>query len=158
METEPLAGAGKLRVECPGSFVVLPDFFADDIVLDAVKMPSLATVDLPSENFVLHPTADGDAIAMCVFENRKQDVHVRLNGKGDKRACPRLGDRLRGQEDLGRSAGSAAVAPTSKELQQGIWHTIESRTGQGQDIAARLEDAVPGPVARRFQPGGRPDR
>jgi hypothetical protein len=81
---EPGSGAAKLRVECPGRFVVLPDFFADDITLDATRLP-LAAVDLPSENFVLHPTGQGDAIALCVFENRQQDVRVTLSGEGDRR-------------------------------------------------------------------------
>jgi hypothetical protein len=84
MQVEPGIGAGKLRVECPGRFVVLPDFFADDITLDAVKLP-LTSVDLPSENFVLHLTGGGDSIAMCVFENRQQDVKVTLAGKGKER-------------------------------------------------------------------------
>jgi hypothetical protein len=81
---EPGTGAVKLRVECPGRFVVLPDFFADDIALDATRLP-LDAVDLPSENFVLHPTAGGDALALCVFENRQQDVKVTLAGEGDRR-------------------------------------------------------------------------
>ena len=85
----------KLHVECPGRFVILPDFFADDIALDAVKLPaSLGTVELPSENFVLHPTADGDALGMCVFENRQQDVAGHAEGHGDKRRHHRLGHRL----------------------------------------------------------------
>ena len=42
-------------------------------------------VDLPSENFVLHPIANGDSLAMCVFENRQQDVKITLTGKGDTR-------------------------------------------------------------------------
>jgi hypothetical protein len=84
VQVEPETGAGKLRVECPGRFVVLPDFFADDITLDAVKLP-LNSVDLPSENFVLHLTGNGDSIAMCVFENRQHDVKVTLAGKGVQR-------------------------------------------------------------------------
>jgi hypothetical protein len=84
VQVEPGIGAGKLRVECTGRFVVLPDFFADDITLDATKMP-LSTLELPSENFVLHLTGDGDAIGMCVFENRQQDVKVTLTGKGSER-------------------------------------------------------------------------
>jgi hypothetical protein len=79
-----LTGAAKLRVECPGRFGVLPDFFADDITIDAARLP-LDTVELPSENFVLHLTGDGDAIAMCVFENRQQDVKVTLTGQGNRR-------------------------------------------------------------------------
>ncbi len=84
LQVEPGSGAGKLRVECPGRFVVLPDFFADDITIDAARLP-LETVELPSENFVLHLTGKGDAIGMCVFENRKQDVKVALAGTGAQR-------------------------------------------------------------------------
>jgi hypothetical protein len=84
VQAEPGPGAGKLRLECPSRFVVLPDFFADDITLDAARLPAGA-VELPSENFVLHPTGDGDALALCVFENRQQDVKVTLAGDGDRR-------------------------------------------------------------------------
>jgi hypothetical protein len=84
VQVEPGTGAGKLRVECPGRFVVLPDFFADDITVDATKLP-LPAVELPSENFVLHLTGKGDALAMCVFENRQQDMKVTLEGVGDQR-------------------------------------------------------------------------
>jgi hypothetical protein len=86
VQAEPGAGAGKLRVECPGRFAVLPDFFADDLTIDATRLPAaMETVELPSENFVLHMTADGNAIGMCVFETRKQDVTVRLEGAGERR-------------------------------------------------------------------------
>src|SRR5205085_4329610 len=84
LQIEPGTGAGKLRVECPGRFVVLPDFFADDITIDATRLP-LPAVELPSENFVLQPTGQGDAIALCVFENRQQDVKVTLAGAGRER-------------------------------------------------------------------------
>jgi hypothetical protein len=84
VQVEPGTGAGKLRVECPGRFAVLPDFFTDDITLDATRLP-LDRANLPSENIVLHFIGDGDAIAMCVFESRKEDVQVTLNGQGDRR-------------------------------------------------------------------------
>src|SRR6185295_11296410 len=53
VEVAPGAGAGKLRVECPSRYVVLPDFFSDDLVMDAAKIPP-AVAELPSENFLLH--------------------------------------------------------------------------------------------------------
>src|SRR5262249_28580530 len=84
VQVEPGAGAAKLRVECPSRFLVMPDFFADDITLDATKMP-LDAIELPSENFVLHMTGGGEAIAMCVFENRKDDVKATIVGKGKDR-------------------------------------------------------------------------
>ena len=58
VQAEPGTGAGKLRVECPGRFGVLPDFFADDLTIDATRLP-LDAVELPSENFILHLTGDG---------------------------------------------------------------------------------------------------
>lgn len=84
VQVEPGTNAGRLRMEAAGRFVVLPDFFADDITLDATRLP-LESVDLPSENFVLQPIADGNAIALCVFENRKDDVKITLAGKGPAR-------------------------------------------------------------------------
>src|SRR5205807_1955392 len=53
VQVEPGSGAGRLRVECPSRFVVLPDFFADDMLIDARAIPPNAA-ELPSENFVLH--------------------------------------------------------------------------------------------------------
>ena len=84
VEAQSLTGTAPLRVECPSRFAVLPDFFADDITIDATRVP-LDVVELPSENFILHLTGEGDAIAMCVFENRHQDVKVTLSGEGDRR-------------------------------------------------------------------------
>jgi hypothetical protein len=75
LEVEPLTGAERLQATCLGRFLVLPDFFADDIVLDAEKVP-LKVSEVPSENFLLHPTGQGDAIGVVVFENRKQDAKV----------------------------------------------------------------------------------
>jgi hypothetical protein len=84
LETQPGAGAGRLRVECPVRFVVLPDFFADDILVDARKI-TRPSVEVPSENFLLHMRGNGAGIAMCVFENRQQDVKVALAGEGEAR-------------------------------------------------------------------------
>jgi hypothetical protein len=113
VQAEPGTGAGKLSVECPGRFVVLPDFFADDITLDAARLP-LKTVELPSENFVLHLTGKGDAIAMCVFENRQQDVRVTLEGAGEAR-------KVTGSE-IGFEGKKVWVALLDAP---GIWHARE---------------------------------
>src|SRR5205823_7483263 len=80
LEIEPGAGAGRVRLDCPSRFVVLPDFFADDIVIDAQKIKA-ASAEVPSENFLLHFSGNGDSIAMCVFENRQQDIKVLLSGE-----------------------------------------------------------------------------
>src|SRR5215471_13150989 len=85
VEAQAVSGATTLRVECPSRFAVLPDFFADDILFDARKVP-LDRVELPSENFLLHFTGKQDAIVMNIFENRAQDVRVTLAGAGADRA------------------------------------------------------------------------
>ena len=84
VEAQPGEGAEKLRVECPSRFTVLPDFFADDIVIDARKLPT-ATAEIPSENFLLQLVGKEDAIVMTVFENKEQDVRLSLSGSGDAR-------------------------------------------------------------------------
>ncbi|HEX7898429.1 MAG TPA: hypothetical protein VF950_11760 [Planctomycetota bacterium] len=109
VEVAPLKNARTLRVGCPGRFAVLPDFFSDDIVIDARKIP-LASVEVPSENFLLHPTASGDAIVMCVFENKAQDVRLAA--------------------DQGLVTGSEIAFGTSRiwiaPLEaKGIWHAAE---------------------------------
>lgn len=113
VQAEPGIGAGKLRVESPGRFVVLPDFFADDIALDAVTLPPDA-VDVPSENMLLHLSGSSDAIAMCVFENREQDVKLTLAGQGNQRL-------ISGSEiGFGGKKIWVAVLATPR-----IWHALD---------------------------------
>ncbi len=118
VEVTPGAGAAKLRVECPSRYVVLPDFFSDDIVFDATKIPP-ATTELPSENFLLHLAGKGEAIAMVVFENRDQDVTCTLAGTGDAR-------QVTGSEiDFGKDK---KVWVALLEAPQ-IWHAAEVKPG-----------------------------
>jgi hypothetical protein len=84
VEVQPGEGAAKLLVDCPSRFIVLPDFFADDIVIDARKLPP-ASVEIPSENFILQLAGKGEAIVMSTFENKEQDVRLTLAGAGDDR-------------------------------------------------------------------------
>jgi hypothetical protein len=143
IESEPGTGAGKLRVECSGRFVILPDFFADDITLDATKLP-LAAVELPSENFVLQPTANGDAIGMCVFENRKQDVKVTLSGEGAKRV-------VTGSE-IGFEGKKVWVALLEGP---GVWHTRDVGADEAGKVVA-LDWTMPYPAQWRVD-FSRPD-
>src|SRR6185295_13713198 len=86
VEIQPGEGAEKLRIDCPSRFIVLPDFFADDIVIDARKIPA-SSAEIPSENFLLQLAGQGDAIVMSVFENKEQDVRLSLAGTGDGRVA-----------------------------------------------------------------------
>jgi hypothetical protein len=116
VQAEPGAGAGRLRVECPSRFVVLPDFFADDILIDARGLP-VDTAELPSENFLLHLAGKGDTVAMCVFENRQQDVKVALVGAGEQ--------RLIAASEVGFEGKRVWVAILEGP---GMWHGLDLKT------------------------------
>jgi hypothetical protein len=115
VEVQSVAGEAPLRVECPSRFAVLPDFFADDILFDARRVPA-DRVELPSENFVLHFTGKQDAIVMAVFENRAQDVGVTLAGKGDARA-------VTGSEMVFGKKGSKVWVAVLEGA--GLWHALD---------------------------------
>lgn len=138
IEIAPKTGAGHLRVECPGRFVILPDFFADDIVIDARKI-ALPSVDVPSENFLLHTTGAGDLLAMCVFENRDQDVKVMLSGEGEKRI-------VTGSEIAFGEKGKVWVALMQSP---GVWHALEVLPEQAKQVR-RLDWKMPFPAQWRI--------
>ena len=114
LEVAPGPGAGQLRVESPGRYVVLPDFFADDILIDATKIP-VASAEIPSENFLMHLIGEGSAIAMCVFENSDQDVQVTFTGEGERRVA--TGSEIKFGE--GRKVWVALMEGP------GIWHAFD---------------------------------
>lgn len=120
VEVSALEKAKALRVGCAGRFAVLPDFFSDDIVIDARRIP-LASVEVPSENFLLHPTSSGDALVMCVFENKAQDVKLALDA-----------GLVTGSE-IEFGASKIWIAPLEAK---GIWHEAElARPGLVQELA-----------------------
>jgi hypothetical protein len=136
VQVEPGRGAGTLRVECPGRFAVLPDFFADDITVDATRLRT-DTVELPSENFILHLAGAGDAIAMCVFENRRSDVRVTLAGEGRRRVLTASEVAFEGKK--------VWVALMSAPH---IWHTHPIHTGDAGKVL-RLDWTMPFPAQWR---------
>lgn len=112
LETVPGPGAGRLRIETPSRFAVFPDFFADDIVVDAAKIPA-ASIEAPSENFLLNLGGKNDSIVMSVFENRDQDVRLTLTGDGERRT-------FTGSEIQFGKSGKVWVSLLEGP---GIWHT-----------------------------------
>ena len=80
VKTEPKEGVRALRVEAVCRFAVLPDFFADDIMLDATELP-IARAELPSENVLLEMLEGNDAVLANVWTQRDEDVAVTLSGQ-----------------------------------------------------------------------------
>ena len=85
VKTEPRDGATALRVAAGCRFAVMPDFFADDLVVDASELRVTET-ELPTDNFLMHLVGNGDAIVMPVWQPAKGDVRIALSGAGASRA------------------------------------------------------------------------
>ena len=111
VKTEPRTGTTGLSVAAPCRFVVLPDFFADDIVIDATEIP-VAAADLPSENFLLQLAPSRESIVMSVASNRGQDARIELSGEAQQRLIQR------GQMEYGPQ-GKIWVALIEGA---GVWH------------------------------------
>ncbi len=84
VKTTAGSGVEKLRVEAPCRFAVLPDFFGDDIVVDASTIP-VPRAELPSENFLLHMMHGGEAVVMTVSESRENDTEIALSSTSPRR-------------------------------------------------------------------------
>jgi hypothetical protein len=77
-------GAAHLRVHAPCRFAVMPDFFGDDIVVDAEAIP-VGRAELPGENFLMHMLHGGEAIVMTVSASRETDIGVTLSEGAPRR-------------------------------------------------------------------------
>ena len=73
--------ADRLFVVCRTRYVVVPDFFADDMVFgrDALGRPRFG---LPAENFLLNLIRGQSAMVMCVWESSRQSAYAHLTGEG----------------------------------------------------------------------------
>ncbi len=73
VEVRPGEGAGRVLVECAARYVVVPDFFGDDMVFGA-EVFSRRRLRLPAENFFMNLLDRGNALVMCVWQSRKQEA------------------------------------------------------------------------------------
>ena len=73
VEVRPGKDAGRLLVECAARYVVVPDFFGDDMIF-AAEMFAPRRLRLPVENFFVSLLDRGNALVMCVWQSRKQEA------------------------------------------------------------------------------------
>jgi hypothetical protein len=137
VETSPRAGATGLAVEAPCRFAVLPDFFADDIVLDATDLAA-DVAELPADNFVLHLVDDGGALVMAVWNGRDADARAALGGAGADR-------RIEQTAVAYGKDGKVWVAVLEGE---GIWHRRDVARGDAGQVV-RLDWTAPYPAQWR---------
>jgi hypothetical protein len=98
IQSENRGGATGLHVEAQCRFVIMPDFFADDIVADATELP-VAEAELPSDNIVLHLLPDHAAMLRDSLRKGRQNMgrssrpprdmaHERGDLRGGGPGCP----------------------------------------------------------------------
>jgi hypothetical protein len=143
VKTEPKEGVRALRVEAACRFAVLPDFFADDIMLDATEMP-VSRAELPSENFLLEMLEGNDAVLMSVWTEQDQDVAVALNGqeagkkiahadiqygtKGNVWVAVMTAPQIWHERDIGSADAEKAIPLTWKQPYPAVWRVDWHRT------------------------------
>jgi hypothetical protein len=137
VETAPGANAAALWLDAPCRFAILPDFFADDIVLDAVDLP-VAKAELPADHFLMHLSDDRGAIVMAVRSEAAGDVGISLSGTGEKR-------KVRVTSIPYGAKGRIYVGVLSAE---GIWHRRDVAAGD-RDKITPLGWAAPFPATWR---------
>lgn len=130
-------GARRLRVCDQAQYVVVPDFFADDMVFDPAAHEG-NRIGLPAENLVLGLSVDGGAIVTCVWQSARQNVDLLLAGDHQRRTI----------------AGYEIDLPAENRLWiavmegPGIWHA-RPLTGQKTSDELTLEWKPPMPARWR---------
>lgn len=128
IEVKPGKGAACLEARVAARYVVLPDFFADDILYDPLKYNSSPMV-VPAENFLLHLLEGGRAALLLVWaaglepktagkeptvrEGDEKEPRVELLAAGDGEARRYTASRV---EFLGKPVYAAVMAG------EGVWH------------------------------------
>ncbi len=111
LQTQSGSAATGLQILAPCRFAVMPDFFADDMVLDAEQV-AVSETELPSENFLLHLLGQENAILVADWYRSKDDVRIKLSGQGKDR-------RIASSEIHYAPKGKICVGILSAP---GIWH------------------------------------
>jgi hypothetical protein len=79
LEIRPTAGVARLRLQAASRYVVIPDFFGDDMVFTPDTLLR-ERITLPAENFFLTPLGGGTALLMCVSSTRMQNAEAIIAG------------------------------------------------------------------------------
>ncbi|MHC4403372.1 MAG: hypothetical protein ACYTG0_27250 [Planctomycetota bacterium] len=121
--------AGRLFVWCRSRYVVVPDFFADDMVFDPGTCDRRRFA-LPAEDFLLHLLEGGGSMLMCVWDSgglSERPAHALTTGEGPDR-------KILGCEVQGGKGKTLWVAAFERP---GIWHeraVAAEKAGQGASL------------------------
>ena len=137
VRTEARRGAQGLLLAAPCRFLVLPDFFADDIVVDAAEIP-VSQAELPSENFLLHLLPGGQCAVMTVTNSREEDARITLAGSN--------GGRMIGNSEI--PCGKDGKVWVAVIEGPGVWHEHDVAASDAGKVL-RLDWKTPYPAQWR---------
>jgi hypothetical protein len=92
-------GTSGVRIVSPTNYLIVPDFFADDLVYDAQTVEG-KSLRLPAENFYLQLTGDGQTVITCIWGAQNRTAKLEMAGEGEERFISgsevecRLGDAV----------------------------------------------------------------
>ena len=109
IEVQPGAGTESILVEAPGTYVVLPDVFAGDLVVSA-RDAAAPALRFPSERMLLQLVEGGNAIVECVWPSREQQVRLFLQNHSF------VGSEITCSKASGHNVSVAVLAAPA------IWH------------------------------------
>mgnify|MGYP001125293132 CR=1 FL=1 len=120
VRTQARDGVAGMRLEAPARLGILPDFFADDMMIDARTVP-LDETEVPSENFFMQMVGGGEAIVTTVWDRSPDDVRLTLTGKGDERVITGVNVRYGAKDKAGKPASIWVAVLAGK----GIWSHVD---------------------------------
>jgi len=129
IEVKPLENAGGLRIRARARFAVIPDFFGDDVVLDAREFTA-DRLYVPSENLLVSLLEGGDSMLVTVWPIGEQNAELLLGGKQD--------DRIIEATEISFDDKSIYVATVDAP---GVWdhEDVSEASALGKDLALEWE-------------------
>ncbi len=130
VKVTPIKNAAALEVKVATRYVALPDFFADDVVLDPVHL-AMPTLTVPAENFLLQFVEGGNTMLMCIWPGRPKEpapnAAARPAAKPEKEGSEPQVDLLLAGEGQARRVSAARIEFQIQPIyvgileQKGIW-------------------------------------
>jgi len=104
VEVQPHEGVDALKVDVPAEYIVVPDFFGDDLVY-APQTFKRTTVGLPAENFYMHLVDDGNSVVTCLWQSNRRNARLLVSGAGEGT----VSSRGRSSEDTVKAAVTSEI-------------------------------------------------
>jgi hypothetical protein len=123
VEMRPGAGVDFVRVAADTDYLVVPDFFADDLVYTPYMFDTPWT-GLPAENFFFHLAGAGDAIVTCVWESTGRNSRVLFSGEGAERRI--------GASEIECIPGKSVWAAFMEKAD--TWHALDVPGGSSAEV------------------------